>query len=75
MVKRTHNLQSRKFKVRRTDPYLDRRSGDDRRQIYSFIYFDAGGSERRGYVERRDILERRFGYIRIGPWTSVGPLS
>lgn len=75
MVKRTQDWQQKKFVVRRTDPYLDRRSGDDRRQIYSFAYFDAGGRERRDYAERRDVLERRFGYIRIGPWTSVGPLS
>ena len=60
---------------RKQDHYLDRRSGDDRRQIYSFIYFDEGGPERRKYAERRDSTERRLGYVRIGPWTSVGPLS
>lgn len=75
MVKRVKNQRHRKFKVRRNDPYLDRRSGDDRREIYSFTYFDAGGLERREYAERRDVLERRHGYVRIGPWTSVGPLT
>lgn len=75
MVNRTQNQRLKKLRVRRTDPYLDRRSGDDRRELYSFSYFDAGGRERRGYAERRDVTERRFGYVRIGPWTSVGPLS
>jgi len=33
-------------KARLTDPYLDRRSGDDRRQVYDSDYFLNGGVDR-----------------------------
>ena len=58
---------------RNRDPYQDRRSGEDKRQIYSLSYFSEGGKERRVFKERRKEVERREGYVRIGPWTSVGP--
>ena len=58
---------------RNQDPYLDRRSGEDKRLRYSLSYFSEGGMERRVFKERRKEMERRKGYIRIGPWTSVGP--
>ena len=61
-------------KQRQHDTYLDRRSGDDRREKHSLNYFDEGGPERRTHRERRDIRERRTGYTRITPWTSVGPI-
>lgn len=57
------------------DPFLDRRSGEDKRQRYSLSYFNAGGTERRVYKERRVNRERRKGYVRIGPWTSVSPAT
>jgi hypothetical protein len=60
---------------RSRDPFLDRRSGDDRRTKYSLTYFSEGGLERRAYGERRKRRERRKGYIRISPWTSVGPFN
>lgn len=41
-----------------TDPYLDRRSGDDRRDAYELGFFVQGGIERRRYVDRRS-HERR----------------
>jgi hypothetical protein len=34
-------------------PVADRRSGNDRRKIYSAIYFLNGGVERRSWKERR----------------------
>jgi hypothetical protein len=58
---------------RNRDPYLDRRSGEDKRLIYSLSYFSEGGKERRVFKERRKEMERREGYVRIGLWTSVGP--
>jgi hypothetical protein len=64
----SENLRSR-------DPYLDRRTGEDRRVKYSLTYFNNGGAERRVYLERRRRRERRKGYIRIGRWTSVGPFA
>ncbi len=50
---------------------LDRRSGEDRRKIYSLDYFLKGGKERRQKDERRHLAERRSGWIRIDKWYSV----
>ena len=50
---------------------VDRRSGQDRRQLYSIDYFSSGGPERRISGERRGIHERRAGWIRVGEWTSI----
>ena len=48
------------FKDKRVrDPYVDRRSGEDRRQIYDSDYFQNGGTERRHGKERRQHGERR----------------
>ena len=56
-----------------SDPYVDRRSGDDRRQAYDSDYFDNGGLERRDHDDRRQAAERRSSCIRVSPWTSVCP--
>jgi hypothetical protein len=56
---------------RKADPYLDRRSGDDRRQIYMIDYFSAGNPERRTGKERRDEVERRKDCMRVSRWSSV----
>ena len=53
------------------DPYLDRRQGDDRRQLYSLYYFQLGGLDRRRSQERRFNRERRKGYARVSTWASV----
>ena len=60
-------------KIRKTDPFLDRRSGDDRREAYDLDYFLEGGEERREQDERRRSLERREGCIRVSEWSSVCP--
>ena len=57
--------------ARVTDPYLDRRSGDDRRQVYDSDYFLNGGVDRRSGKDRRQQGERRDGYIRVTKWSSV----
>jgi hypothetical protein len=57
--------------ARLTDPYLDRRSGEDRRQVYDSDYFVNGGIERRTGKDRRQKGERRDGYIRVSKWSSV----
>jgi len=49
---------------------LDRRSGDDRRRIYSLEYFSEGGVERRFDSDRRDRAERRRGWTRTDQWSS-----
>ena len=47
-----------------TDPYLDRRDGDDRREGQELGYFARGGIERRKYLERRTADDRRsYGFI------------
>ena len=39
--------------LRIADPFIDRRSGDDRREAYELDYFAQGGIERRSGVENR----------------------
>ncbi len=55
------------------DPYVDRRSGDDRRAVYDSDYFDTGGPERRTGYERRQKDERRDSCLRVSQWSSVCP--
>ena len=62
-------LKSKNARV--TDPYLDRRSGEDRRQVYDSDYFLNGGVDRRTGKDRRQQGERRDGYIRVTKWSSV----
>ncbi len=57
--------------ARISDPYLDRRSGEDRRQVYDADYFQYGGKERRSGKERRQQYERRKNFIRVSEWSSV----
>lgn len=58
---------------RKADPYVDRRSGDDRRAVYDSDYFRAGGGERRQGTDRRQEDERRDSCIRVSQWSSVCP--
>ena len=55
------------------DPYLDRRSGEDRRAVYDSDYFENGGVERRHAKERRQKDERRDSCTRVSEWSSVCP--
>jgi len=57
--------------VRIADPFLDRRSGDDRREAHELGYFVQGGIERRKGLERRQRDERRDQYVQISQWSSV----
>jgi hypothetical protein len=64
--------ESQPLKDRRIgDPYLDRRSGEDRREAYELGYFAQGGIERRSGVESRQTGERRAQYINVSQWSSV----
>jgi hypothetical protein len=45
--------------VRTTDPYLDRRSGEDRRHAHDLDYFSGGGSENRSGIQPRRPDERK----------------
>jgi len=48
------------FKNRRVgDPYIDRRSGEDRRQVYDSFYWESVGIERRRAKDQRQQKERR----------------
>jgi hypothetical protein len=58
---------------RKKDPFVDRRSGEDRREIYDLDYFEQGGPERRKKSERRKAHERRSQCREVGDWTSVCP--
>jgi len=59
--------------ARVSDPYVDRRSGEDRREAYDSDYFANGGIERRMGKDRRQQGERRDGCIRVSQWSSVCP--
>lgn len=59
--------------MRRRDPFMDRRSGEDRRRVYSLDYFQKGNVDRRKNGERRKQKERRADCIRISEWSSVCP--
>ena len=56
---------------RKKDPYLDRRSGEDRREAYSIDYFANGGAERRKRTDRRQPKERRKDCVKVSKWSSV----
>jgi len=55
------------------DPYLDRRSGDDRREHYDLDFFEQGNTEKRSAIEPRKIGERRARCIKVSQWSSVCP--
>lgn len=52
---------------------IDRRTGDDRRQVYNMDYFQAFGIERRLNVEgrRNNLEESRKNWVRVTRWSSV----
>ena len=58
---------------RKADPYLDRRSGEDRRKTYNLDHFTEGGEERRCTKERRHEKERRKDCVKVSKWSSVCP--
>jgi hypothetical protein len=53
------------------DPYIDRRSGENRRQVYDSDFWESGGTESRSAKERRQQKERRDSYVRVSEWSSV----
>lgn len=55
------------------DPYIDRRSGEERRQAYDSDYFENQGLERRKEKDRRLQDERRDRCVRVSKWSSVCP--
>ena len=64
-------MSSHNARVR--DPYIDRRSGEERRAVYDSDYFENGGVERRHARDRRQKGERRESCIRVSDWSSVCP--
>ena len=58
---------------RENDPFIDRRSGGDRRAAYDLDYFQSGGMERRKREDRRQQEERRGNCVRVTKWSSVCP--
>ena len=62
------------FKNRRVgDPYVDRRSGEDRRQVYDSVYWESVGIERRRAKDQRQQKERRDSWVKVSKWSSVCP--
>ena len=60
------------YKDRRVaDPYVDRRSGEDRRQVYDSAYWESGGIERRSIKDRRQPKERRDNCVKVSKWSSI----
>ena len=53
------------------DPYIDRRSGEDRRNVYDYEYWESEGIERRTKKDRRQPKERRNNWVRVSEWSSV----
>jgi hypothetical protein len=51
--------------------FSERRSGKDRRRIFSLHHFFYNGPERRVLQDRRSQEERRDGWVRISKWSSV----
>jgi len=58
---------------RKKDPFVDRRTGEDRRDSYDLDYFQEDGTERRSGKERRRKGERRDRCIPVSDWSSVCP--
>jgi len=58
---------------RKRDPYIDRRSGEERRKVYDADYWGSGGIERRRLKDRRQQKERRAGCVNVSEWSSVCP--
>jgi len=56
---------------RKADPYVDRRSGEDRRKVYDSAYWECGGIERRSVIDRRQNKERRACFVNVSKWSSV----
>jgi hypothetical protein len=54
-----------------SDPYVDRRSAEDRRQVYDADYWESGGRERRSIKDRRQHKERRSSCVNVFKWSSV----
>lgn len=65
--------KKRQRDIRLKDPFIDRRSGEDRREAYDLDYFQNKGIERRVGDDRRQDLERRDSCIRVSKWTSICP--
>ncbi len=64
--------ENKYFKDKRVgDPYVDRRSGENRRQVYDTAYWESGGIEKRSAKDRRQEKERRDGCVKISKWSSV----
>jgi hypothetical protein len=64
--------ENKYFKDKRVgDPYVDRRSGENRRQVYDSDYWDSRGIERRSAKDRRQPKERRDSFVRVSKWSSV----
>jgi hypothetical protein len=73
MARFTETSKERPEKLRTADPFMDRRSGEDRSKMYSPDYFELGNHERRKSSERRDNVERRQDCFRVSEWSSVCP--
>jgi hypothetical protein len=60
--------KSKKFAARSS---VDRRTGDDRRDVHDLEYFESDGHERRSGKERRVLPEKRTGWVRVSRWHSI----
>jgi hypothetical protein len=66
-MKESQSLKDRRIE----DPFLDRRSGDDRREAYDLDYFEQGGVERRIGIDARRKGERRVQCVNVSQWSSI----
>ena len=64
--------ENKYFKDKRVgDPYIDRRSGEDIREVYDSFYWESGGIEKRSAKDRRQPKERRDSWVKVSRWSSV----
>lgn len=62
----------KKLRLKRKSTSVDRRRIDGRRRVYSLDYFAKGGVERRKTTDRRkQLIDRRKGWVRVSRWSSV----
>ena len=54
---------------------VDRRAGEEHRQVHHLAYFEQGCVERRKSDERRVSGENRAGWVRVTDWSSINALD
>ena len=54
---------------RKSDPFVDRRSGEDRCKVCDSAYWKRIGIERRSVNDKRQHKERRSSWVNVSEWS------